>query len=56
MLQELHELAADLQQAEITVQVKAVQALKIQLHVPVQHVIYRDRHRPLEPRRHGTLP
>jgi hypothetical protein len=56
MLKELHELAADLQPAEITVQVEAVQALKVQLHVPVQHIVHRDRHRPVDPRRHDTPP
>jgi hypothetical protein len=56
MLKELHELAADLQPAEITVQVEAVQALQVQLHVPVQHVVHRDRHRPVDPRRHDTPP
>src|ERR1039458_3355024 len=55
MFKELHELAADLQPAEITVQIDTVQALKVQLHVPIQHIIHRDRHQPLAPGRHGNL-
>jgi hypothetical protein len=42
--QELDNLPADLQLAQVTMQVKPVQALKVQRCVPVQHVVDCDRH------------
>src|SRR5947209_19919138 len=36
-------------------QVNPVQALQAERNVPVQHVVDCDRHRPLEPGRHGNL-
>ena len=56
MGQELNNLPADLQLAQVTMQVNPVQALQIERNVPLQHVVDRDRHRPLEPGRHDTLP
>src|SRR5205807_2785157 len=55
MSQELDNLPADLQLAQVTMQVNPVQALQIERNVPLQHVVDRDRHRPLEPGRHGNL-
>jgi hypothetical protein len=43
MAEKLDHLPAHLQLAEITVQVKPVQALQVQLHLPVQHIVHRDR-------------
>ena len=43
MVQELDHLPAHLQLAEIAMQVEPVQALQVQLHVPIQHVVHRDR-------------
>jgi hypothetical protein len=47
--QELDHLPAHLQLAQVAMQVEPVQAFQIERHVPVQHVIYRDRHRPPDP-------
>src|SRR5438477_9024142 len=55
MCQELNNLPADLQLAQVTMKVKPVQALQAERNVPVQHVVDCDRHRPLEPGRHGNL-
>jgi hypothetical protein len=55
MGKELDHLPADLQLAQVAMQVKPVQALQIERHVPLQHVVDCDRHRPLEPGRHGNL-
>ena len=55
MVEELDHLPADLQLAEVAVQIQAVQALQIQSDLPIQHIVHRDRHRPGEPRRHGNL-
>jgi hypothetical protein len=56
MVQELRHLPADLQLAEMAVQVDTVQAFEVQPDMPVQHIVHRDRHRPPQPRRHDTLP
>ena len=55
VIQELDHLPADLQLAQVAVKVETVQALKVQASMPVEHVVHRDRYRPLEPRRHGNL-
>jgi hypothetical protein len=55
MIQELDHLPAHLQPAEIPVQVKTVQAFQVQLHVPVQHIVHRDRHRSPDPGCHDNL-
>jgi hypothetical protein len=47
--EELDHLPADLQLGQVAVQVEPVQALQVQRDMTVQHVIYRDRHRPGEP-------
>ena len=49
MIQELDHLPAHLQRAEIAMQVKTVQALQVQLHVPVQYVVHRHRIHPNQP-------
>jgi len=54
MSQELNNLPADLQLAQVTMQVNPVQALQIERNVPIQHVVDCDRHRPLEPGRMAT--
>jgi hypothetical protein len=48
--------ALALQLAEIAVQVKTVQALQVEHHLPVEHVEHRDRHRSLQPGRHWQPP
>jgi hypothetical protein len=55
VVEELDHLPADLQLAQVAVKVEAVRAVDGQLHVHVQHVVHRDRHRPLDPGRHGNL-
>ena len=55
VVQELDHLPADLQLAQVAVKVETVQALQVERHVPVEHVVHRDRHRPLDPGRHGNL-
>ena len=41
--QELHHLPTHLQLAEIAVEVDPVQALQIEAHVPVEHLVDRNR-------------
>ena len=53
--EELDHLPADLELAEITVKVETIQAFQVERRVPVEHVVHRDRHRSLEPGRHGNL-
>ena len=43
MPQELHDLTADLQLTEVAVQVEPVQTVQVELHVPVEHIVDRDR-------------
>ena len=43
MAHEQHQLSADLQLTEITMQINPVQAFDIELHVPVEHIVDRDR-------------
>ena len=43
MPQELHHLPAHLQLGEVAVQVDPVQAVQIEVHVPVEHIVDRDR-------------
>ena len=47
--QELHHLTAHLQLAEIAVQVDTIQAFDIELDVPVEHIVDRDRVDPNQP-------
>jgi len=49
MGQELDHLPADLQLTEVTVQVDPVQAVHVQLHVPVQNLVDGHRVRPCQP-------
>jgi hypothetical protein len=49
MVKELDHLPAHLQLSQITMQIEPVQALQIEGHMPVQHVVHRDRRQPLEP-------
>lgn len=55
MVHELDDLPAGLQPGQVAVQLDTVQAFQIQPHVAIQHIADRDRHRPRDPRRHGTL-
>ena len=43
MPQELHDLSADLELTEVAVQVDPIQAVQVELHVPVEHIVDRDR-------------
>ena len=55
MPQELHHLPTHLQLGEIAVQVDPVQTLQIEAHVPVEHIVDRDRVDPNQTRRHDDL-
>jgi hypothetical protein len=54
--QELHDLSADLELTEVAVQVDAIQAVQVELHVPVEHIVDRDRIDPNQTCRHHDLP
>ena len=43
MPQELHHLPAHLELGQVAVQVDPVQAVQIELHMPVEHIVDRDR-------------
>ena len=43
MPQELHDLSADLHPGQVAVQVEPVQTVQVELHVPVEHIVDRDR-------------
>ena len=53
--QELHHLPTHLQLGEIPIQVDPVQTLEIEAHVPVEHIVDRDRVDPHQTRRHDDL-
>ena len=53
--QELHHLPADLELTEVAVQVDPIQAVQVEFHVPVEHIVDRDRIDPNQTCRHHDL-